>query len=181
MGLWKTSLPFYIPTSSSVNENAPNSWDHCNSFPHFQKAFQAPCRVHWLSLLNIELCKTDDGSCPLSSLQHITSNSTGQQEPLGFFCARAAILGFFLSSHEGRRSKCLQYLQGATKLQIGWKTSNLTPFSWCRMSVSGKSNELHYAQHMQNGDKYIREIATYQGRKTDELHSLALIHSPRIW
>lgn len=23
MGLWKTTLPFYIPTSSSLNENAP--------------------------------------------------------------------------------------------------------------------------------------------------------------
>lgn len=35
--------------------------------------------------------------------------------------------------------------------------------------------------HVQNGDKYIEEIATYQGRKNYELHSFILIHSPRSW
>lgn len=48
-----------------------NSWDLCNSFAHFQKASQASCRVHWLSLLNTELCKTDGGSHPMSSQQHV--------------------------------------------------------------------------------------------------------------
>lgn len=73
-----------------------NSWDHCNSFAHFQRVSQTSCRVHWLSLLNAELCETDGGNHPVSSQQQIgykeccwTAGATG------FFSARAAILGFF--------------------------------------------------------------------------------------
>lgn len=46
-----------------------NSWNHCNSFTHFQKVSEASCRVHWLSLLNAELCK-NWCSHPMSSQQH---------------------------------------------------------------------------------------------------------------
>lgn len=71
--LWvcgKQRCPSTSPPAVVWMKMPQNSWGHCNSFAHFQKAFWAPCRVHWLSLLNVELCKTDDGSCPMSSLQH---------------------------------------------------------------------------------------------------------------
>lgn len=168
-----------------------NSWDHCNSFAHFQKAFWAPCRVHWLSLLNVELCKTDDGSCPMPSLQHtVYKQQHWTAEATGLCLCKSCYSGILLveswmqekhilNMYKGppnRRSKekpLIRHSPADVGSVSAEKAASCTMLSMCRMETNVlKELQLIKGEKLINSTLLLWFIASGPGKniKTLEIH-----------